>query len=73
MKTKKGRGIVMKEDLTIGRQKIVIETSEKYDFKNGWTYNGEIYAKIDTVEKIIYIINRSSCGTLICYMNFLIL
>lgn len=49
----KGTGIVMKEDLTIDRLTAVKETSEKYGFKNVWTYNGVIYAKTETgVEKI---------------------
>lgn len=49
----KGSGIVMKEDLTIDRLKVVKETSEKYGFKNVWTFNGVIYAKGDNgVEKI---------------------
>lgn len=49
----KGTGIVMKEDLTINRLKVVKATSEKYGFKNVWTFNGVIYAKTETgVEKI---------------------
>lgn len=49
----KGCGVVMKEDLTVERLKIVKEASDKYGFKNVWTYNGTIYIKTEAgVEKI---------------------
>nr|CAH7719785.1 unnamed protein product [Callosobruchus chinensis]CAH7738925.1 unnamed protein product [Callosobruchus chinensis] len=51
----KGSQIVMKEDLTVERMKIVKEASEKYGFKNVWTFNGNIFVKTDNkVEKYLY-------------------
>lgn len=49
----KGSGVVMKEDLTAERLKIVKSASERYGFKNVWTVNGTVFAKTaDGVEKI---------------------
>ncbi|KAG5872400.1 hypothetical protein JTB14_017421 [Gonioctena quinquepunctata] len=51
----KGSGIVIKEDLTVERLKLVKEASNKYDFKNVWTFNGVIFIKSENVvEKITY-------------------
>lgn len=49
----KGSNIIMKEDLTNERLKLVKEASDKYGFKNVWTFNGIIFAKTENgVEKI---------------------
>lgn len=49
----KGTKIVIKEDLTVDRLKIVKEASEKHGFKNVWTVNGNIFVKSNNkVEKI---------------------
>lgn len=49
----KGSNIVMKEDLTNERLKLVKEASDKYGYKNVWTFNGIIFAKTENgVEKI---------------------
>lgn len=49
----KGSKIVMKEDLTTERLKVMKDASDKYGFKNVWSSNGIIYAKTDNgVEKI---------------------
>nr|CAI5829809.1 unnamed protein product [Callosobruchus analis] len=49
----KGSKIIIKEDLTIPRLKVVKNASEKYGFKNVWTVNGHIFARSDKgVEKI---------------------
>nr|CAH7733642.1 unnamed protein product [Callosobruchus chinensis] len=51
----KGTGIIVKEDLTMIRLSKVKEASEKYGFRNVWTFNGNIFAKTDKgVEKILY-------------------
>lgn len=50
----KGSGVVMKEDLTMERLKIVRTASEKYGFKGVWTFNGTVYAKTEKgVEKLM--------------------
>lgn len=50
----KGTGLAIKEDLTLGRLRIVQEASEKYGFKNVWTFNGSIFAKSENGrEKIL--------------------
>ncbi|XP_044753586.1 uncharacterized protein LOC123312997 [Coccinella septempunctata] len=50
----KGSNIVMKEDLTHDRWKLVRESSEKYGFKNVWTFNGAVFVKSETgVKKLI--------------------
>lgn len=49
----KGTGIVMKEDLTLERLKIVKNLSEKYGFKNVWTANGNVFIKTEEgVERV---------------------
>nr|CAI5817300.1 unnamed protein product [Callosobruchus analis] len=49
----KGSKVIIKEDLTIPRLKVVKNASEKYGFKNVWTVNGHIFARSDKgVEKI---------------------
>lgn len=50
----KGSGIVIKEDLTSERVKMVKAASEKHGFRNVWTCNGSIFVKTENgVEKIL--------------------
>lgn len=52
----KGTSIVMKEDLTVERLKLVKEASDKYGFKNVWTLNGTIFVKTENgIEKFVKI------------------
>nr|CAH7713345.1 unnamed protein product [Callosobruchus chinensis] len=44
----KGTRMVIKEDLTALRLKIVKTASDKYGFKNVWTVNGKIFGKTET-------------------------
>lgn len=44
----KGTGVVIKEDLTACRLKMVQIASENYGYKNVWTINGCIYAKTES-------------------------
>nr|CAI5862648.1 unnamed protein product [Callosobruchus analis]CAI5865949.1 unnamed protein product [Callosobruchus analis] len=49
----KGTRMVIKEDLTARRLKIVKTASDKYGFKNVWTVNGKIFGKTEKgVEKL---------------------
>lgn len=43
----RGTGVIIKEDLTTSRLKIVSNASDKYGFKNVWTTNGNVYAKTE--------------------------
>lgn len=50
----KGSNLVMKEDLTHDRWKLVRDSSEKYGLKNVWTFNGAVFVRSDTgVKKLI--------------------
>nr|CAH7740405.1 unnamed protein product [Callosobruchus chinensis] len=49
----KGSNIVIKEDLTILRLKIIHAAYEKYGYRNIWSTNGAIFAKTGNgVEKL---------------------
>lgn len=49
----KGSGVITNEGLTLESLKIVNAASEKYRFKNFWTYNDIIFAKTKAgVEKL---------------------
>nr|CAI5857871.1 unnamed protein product [Callosobruchus analis]CAI5862065.1 unnamed protein product [Callosobruchus analis]CAI5863354.1 unnamed protein product [Callosobruchus analis] len=50
----KGSGIVMKEDITTERLKVVKEASEKCGLKNVWTVNGVVFAKTDKGMEKVY-------------------
>lgn len=50
----KGSNIVMKEDLTHDRWKLVRDSSETYGFKNVWTSNGAVFVRSEMgVKKLI--------------------
>lgn len=52
----KGTSIVMKEDLTVERLKLVKQASDEYGFKNVWTVNGTIFVKTENgIEKFVNI------------------
>lgn len=43
----KGKGIFIAEDLIKNRRKLLIEAKTILGLKNVWTYNGQIFTKID--------------------------
>lgn len=50
----KGTSIVIKEDLSHGRWKLVKESSELYGYKNVWTFNGAVFVRSgENVKKLI--------------------
>lgn len=43
----KGSGLVIKEDLTYERVKILEEASKRFSIANTWTKNGKVFAKVE--------------------------